>query len=150
MRVVVQRVGEARVDVAGETVGAIAAGLLVFAGFEESDGDGDLDWMAGKLVRLRIFADATGVMNRSVVDIGGEVLAVSQFTLFASTRKGNRPSWQRAAPPTVAQPLFERFVARLEGALGRPVPTGIFAADMQVHLANDGPRTLVIDSRQPE
>ncbi|QKS30782.1 D-aminoacyl-tRNA deacylase [Accumulibacter sp.] len=150
MRVVVQRVGEARVDVAGETVGAIAAGLLVFAGFEESDGDGDLDRMAGKLVRLRIFADAAGMMNRSVIDIGGEVLAVSQFTLFASTRKGNRPSWQRAAPPTVAQPLFERFVARLEGALGRPVPTGIFAADMQVHLVNDGPVTLVIDSRQPE
>ncbi|HRD88136.1 MAG: D-tyrosyl-tRNA(Tyr) deacylase [Candidatus Accumulibacter sp.] len=150
MRVVVQRVGAARVDVAGETVGAIAAGLLVFAGFEESDGDGDLDWMAGKLARLRIFADAAGLMNRSVSDIGGEVLAVSQFTLFASTRKGNRPSWQRAAPPTVAQPLFERFVARLESALGRRVPTGVFAADMQVHLVNDGPVTLVIDSRQPE
>ncbi len=150
MRVVVQRVGAARVDVAGETVGAIAAGLLVFAGFEESDGDGDLDWMAGKLARLRIFADAAGLMNRSVSDIGGEVLAVSQFTLFASTRKGNRPSWQRAAPPTVAQPLFERFVARLESALGRPVPSGVFAAEMQVHLVNDGPVTLMIDSRQPE
>ncbi len=150
MRVVVQRVGAARVDVAGETVGTIAAGLLVFAGFEESDGDGDLDWMAGKLARLRIFADAAGLMNRSVSDIGGEVLAVSQFTLFASIRKGNRPSWQRAAPPTVAEPLFERFVARLENALGRPVPSGVFAADMQVHLVNDGPVTLVIDSRQPE
>ncbi|MBN8453325.1 D-aminoacyl-tRNA deacylase [Accumulibacter sp.] len=150
MRVVVQRVGAARVDVAGETVGAIAAGLLVFAGFEESDGDGDLDWMAGKLARLRIFADAAGLMNRSVIDIGGEVLAVSQFTLFASTRKGNRPSWQRAAAPAVAQPLFDGFVARLESVLGRPVPTGVFAADMQVHLVNDGPVTLVIDSRQPE
>jgi len=150
VRVVVQRVGAARVDIAGKTVGAIAAGLLVFAGFEESDGDGDLDWMAGKLARLRIFADAAGLMNRSVSDIGGEVLAVSQFTLFASTRKGNRPSWQRAAPPTVAQPLFERFVGRLESALGRPVPSGVFAADMQVHLVNDGPVTLVIDSRQPE
>lgn len=150
MRVVVQRVGAARVDVAGETVGAIAAGLLVFAGFEESDSDCDLDWMAGKLARLRIFADAAGLMNRSVIDIGGEVLAVSQFTLFASTRKGNRPSWQRAAAPAVAEPLFERFVGRLEGVLGRPVPTGVFAADMQVHLVNDGPVTLVIDSRQPE
>ena len=150
MRVVVQRVREARVEVAGETVGAIAAGLLVFAGFEESDGDGDLDWMAGKLARLRVFADAAGLMNRSVIDIGGEVLAVSQFTLFASTRKGNRPSWQRAAAPAVAQPLFERFVARLESALGRQVPSGIFAADMQVHLVNDGPVTLLIDSRQPE
>ncbi|MCM8636057.1 D-aminoacyl-tRNA deacylase [Accumulibacter sp.] len=150
MRVVVQRVRGARVEVAGKTVGAITAGLLVFAGFEERDGDGDLDWMAGKLTRLRVFADAAGLMNRSVIDIGGEVLAVSQFTLFASTRKGNRPSWQRAAAPAVAQPLFEGFVARLENALGRPVPSGVFAADMQVHLVNDGPVTLLIDSHQPE
>jgi D-tyrosyl-tRNA(Tyr) deacylase len=150
MRVVVQRVREARVEVAGETVGAIAAGLLVFAGFEESDGDSDLDWMAGKLARLRVFDDAAGLMNRSVSDIGGELLAVSQFTLFASTRKGNRPSWQRAAPPAIAQPLFERFVGRLESVLGRPVPTGVFAAEMRVHLVNDGPVTLLIDSRQPE
>jgi D-tyrosyl-tRNA(Tyr) deacylase len=106
--------------------------------------------MAAKLARLRIFADAAGVMNRSVVDADGEMLAVSQFTLFASTRKGNRPSWNRAAPPDLAQPLFERFVLCLENALGRQVPTGVFGADMQVHLINDGPVTISLDSRQPE
>ena len=152
MRVVVQRVAKARVEVGGGVVGSIGAGLLVLAGFEASDADTDLDldWMAAKLVRLRVFADAGGVMNRSVVDVAGEVLAVSQFTLFASTRKGNRPSWSRAAPPDLAQPLFERFVARLEAALGRRVATGVFGADMQLHLVNDGPVTISIDSRQPE
>ncbi|WP_291993241.1 D-aminoacyl-tRNA deacylase [Candidatus Accumulibacter sp. ACC003] len=150
MRVVVQRVAAARVEVDGQVSGSIARGLLVLAGFEACDAAADLDWMAAKLGRLRIFADAEGVMNRSVVDADGEVLAVSQFTLFASTRKGNRPSWSRAAPPEVAQPLFERFVARLEVALGRRVATGVFGADMQVHLVNDGPVTISIDSRQPE
>ena len=150
MRVVVQRVAAARAEVDGRLSGCIGTGLLVLAGFEACDTDADLDWMAAKLARLRIFADAEGVMNRSVVDADGEVLAVSQFTLFASTRKGNRPSWSRAAPPEVAQPLFERFVARLEAALGRRVATGVFGADMQVHLVNDGPVTIGIDSRQPE
>ena len=150
MRVVVQRVAAARVEVDGQRSGSIGAGLLVLAGFEARDTDADLGWMAAKLARLRIFADAEGVMNRSVVDADGEVLAVSQFTLFASTRKGNRPSWSRAAPPEVAQPLFERFVERLEAALGRRVATGVFGADMQVHLVNDGPVTIGIDSRQPE
>ena len=149
MRVVVQRVASARVEVHAREVGAIGRGMLVLAGFEAADGGQDLDWMAAKLVRLRIFADANGVMNHSVVEAGGEVLAVSQFTLFASTRKGNRPSWSAAARPEVAQPLFERFVQKLEGELGRPVPTGVFGADMQVHLINDGPVTLVIDSRDP-
>ena len=150
MRVVVQRVASARVEVGGEVVGAIGAGLLVLAGFEAGDGDGDLAWMAAKLARLRIFPDQAGVMNCSVVDAGGEVLAVSQFTLYASTQKGNRPSWSRAARPELAQPLFEIFVQRLERELGRRVPTGVFGADMQVHLVNDGPVTIAIDSRDPQ
>lgn len=150
MRVVVQRVGQAAVAVDGRTVGAIERGLLVLAGFEAGDGDADLDWMAGKLVKLRIFPDDRGVMNQSVQDAGGDILAVSQFTLYASTRKGNRPSWGRAAPGELSQPLFERFVGKLSAALGKPVPTGVFGADMQVSLCNDGPVTLVIDSRAPE
>lgn len=150
MRVVVQRVASARVEVGGEVAGAIGAGLLVLAGFEAADGDGDLAWMAAKLARLRIFPDQAGVMNCSVGDVGGEVLAVSQFTLFASTKKGNRPSWSRAAPPAIAQPLFARFVRQLESELGRRVPTGVFGADMQLHLINDGPVTISLDSRDPE
>lgn len=150
MRVVVQRVSRAEVAVGDRVTGAIGAGLLVLAGFEEADGDADIEWMVGKLTRLRIFADANSVMNRSVADIGGGVLAVSQFTLFASTKKGNRPSWSRAARGEISQPLFETFVARLSAALGRPVATGEFGADMAVSLINDGPVTLTIDSRNPE
>ena len=150
MRVVVQRVVSARVEVGGVSVGAIGAGLLVLAGFEDGDGDADLAWLSAKLCRLRIFDDAAGVMNLSVVDSGGEILAVSQFTLFASVKKGNRPSWSRAARPEVSRPLFERFVRQLESDLGRSVPTGVFGADMQVHLVNDGPVTIAIDSRNPE
>jgi D-tyrosyl-tRNA(Tyr) deacylase len=150
MRVVVQRVSEAAVSVDGEVTGRIGCGLLVLAGFEEADQATDLEWMAQKLVRLRIFPDAEGVMNRSVVDAGGGILAVSQFTLYASTRKGNRPSWGRAARGEVSQPLFERFVAALTAALGRPVATGVFGADMKLSLVNDGPVTIAIDSRNPE
>lgn len=150
MRVVLQRVSSARVEVGGEVTGAIGRGLLVLAGLEESDTQTDLAWMSSKLTRLRIFPDESGVMNRSVIDAGGEVLAVSQFTLFASVRKGNRPSWSRAAPPDISRPLFERFVRQLESDLGRPVPTGVFGADMKVHLMNDGPVTLFIDSRNCE
>ena len=150
MRVVIQRVRAAAVAVAGEPVGKIGPGLLVLAGFEEADDEADLAWMAGKIVRTRIMADDSGVMNRSVLDADGEILAVSQFTLFASLKKGNRPSWSRAARGDVSQPLFERFVARLSAELGKPVPTGIFGADMQVSLVNDGPVTIMVDSRQPE
>ena len=150
MRVVVQRVKSARVEVGGEIVGAIGAGLLVLAGIEESDGEDDLRWLSAKLTALRIFDDEAGVMNRSVRDVGGEILAVSQFTLFAAVKKGNRPSWSRAARPEISRPLFERFVGVLETDLGRPVPTGVFGADMQVHLVNDGPVTLFIDSRDPD
>ena len=150
MRVVVQRVSEASVTVDGQVSGQIGPGLLVLAGFEDADGEADLDWMAGKIVRLRIMADESGVMNRSVLEAGGEILAVSQFTLYASVKKGNRPSWSRAVRGDVSQPLFERFVAKLAAELGKPVPTGVFGADMQVALVNDGPVTLTIDSRQPE
>ncbi len=150
MRVIVQRVSAASVSVAGEVVGRIGGGLLVLAGFEEADAPADLDWMAQKLVKLRVFADDQGVMNRSVIDSGGEILAVSQFTLYASTRKGNRPSWGRAARAEISQPLFECFVARLGAALGRAAPTGVFGADMQIELVNDGPVTLSIDSKNPE
>ena len=150
MRVVVQRVAAARVEVGGEVVGSIGAGLLILAAFEEIDASSDLAWMSAKLARLRIFPDAAGVMNRSVIDAKGELLAVSQFTLFASTRKGNRPSWSRAARPELAQALFQSFVEQLESASGRRVQTGVFGADMRVHLINDGPVTISIDSRQPE
>jgi D-tyrosyl-tRNA(Tyr) deacylase len=148
MRVVVQRVASASVEVNGGIVAAIGPCLLVLAGFEARDGERDLAWMSGKLSRLRVFDDPAGAMNLSVVDAGGDILAVSQFTLFASVRKGNRPSWSRAAASDISRPLFDRFVRRLETDTGRPVPTGIFGADMKVHLVNDGPVTLVIDSCQ--
>lgn len=150
MRVLVQRVSEAKVSVAGETCGQIAAGLLLLVGVEEVDTPQDIDWLVRKISQLRIFNDDAGVMNRSVLDCGGDVLAVSQFTLFASTRKGNRPSYSRAARGDISRPLFEQFVASMELALGRVVPTGVFGADMQVSLVNDGPVTILLDSREPE
>ena len=150
MRVLVQRVASAQVEVADQVVGDIGQGLLLLCGVEGGDGEADLAWMAGKLTRLRIFPDDSGVMNRSVLDIAGEVLAVSQFTLFASVKKGNRPSWSRAARPEISQPLFEQFVGELESLLKRSVPTGVFGADMKVSLVNDGPVTLMIDSKNPE
>ena len=150
MRTIIQRVTQASVAVDRQKVAKIESGLLVLAGFEDCDTQADLDWMAGKIVRMRIFADAEGVMNRSVQEAGGEILAVSQFTLYASVKKGNRPSWSRAARGDISQPLFERFVARLTAELGKPVQTGVFGADMQVALVNDGPVTLALDSRNPE
>jgi D-aminoacyl-tRNA deacylase len=149
MRTIIQRVTQASVAVDGQKVAKIETGLLVLAGFEDCDTQVDLDWMAGKIVRMRIFADAEGVMNRSVQEAGGEILAVSQFTLYASVKKGNRPSWSRAVRGEISQPLFERFVARLIAELGKPVQTGVFGADMQVTLVNDGPVTLALDSRNP-
>lgn len=150
MRVVIQRVKEASVAVDRNIVGKIGNGLLVLAGFETTDEVADLDWMVGKIVRMRLFADADGVMNRSVQDVGGEILAVSQFTLYASLKKGNRPSWSRAARGELSAPLFDRFVEKLAIELGKPVPTGVFGADMQIALVNDGPVTLTIDSKTPE
>lgn len=150
MRVVVQRVERARVEVAGRVTGEIGAGLTVLLGVAPEDTAEDVEWLAGKLVGLRVFNDADGVMNRSVADVGGGILLVSQFTLHASTKKGNRPSYMGAARPEVAVTLYEGMKARLESLLGRPVPTGVFGADMQVHLVNDGPVTLVMDSRRRE
>ena len=150
MRVVLQRVSRASVAVDARVTGEIGRGLLVLAGAAADDADEDRDWLARKIVQLRVFPDDEGVMNRSVADVGGEVLAVSQFTLYASTRKGNRPSWSGAAPPEVARPMFDAFVAALERELGRPVPTGVFGAEMQVALVNDGPVTIAIDSRARE
>lgn len=150
MRVVVQRVASARVTVGERITGRIDRGLLVFVGIEAADTEADGIWLAEKLVRLRIFADETGQMNRSVADCGGGMLVVSQFTLHASTAKGTRPSFNAAARPEHARPLYEQFVARLSGALGRPVATGEFGTLMQVDLVNDGPVTLVIDSKARE
>lgn len=150
MRVVVQRVKQASVTVNEAVTGQIGHGLLVLAGFEEGDTDSDLDWMAGKLTRLRLFSDASGTMNCSIQEAAGEMLAVSQFTLYASVKKGNRPSWSRAARGDISGPLFERFVDKLTAILGKPVPTGVFGADMQVALVNDGPVTLTLDSKCPE
>ncbi|MDN0073820.1 D-aminoacyl-tRNA deacylase [Crenobacter sp. SG2303] len=150
MRVLVQRVREASVTVDDEVVGAIGAGLLLLVGIEEPDGDADIDWLVRKISQLRIFNDEGGVMNCSALDVGAEVLAVSQFTLFASVKKGNRPSYSRAARPELSQPLFDRFVSALSATLARPVPTGVFGADMQVALVNDGPVTIWLDSRAPE
>lgn len=150
MRAVVQRVASARVIVDGQPVGAVDRGLLVLLGVAAGDTPADGEWLAQKIAALRIFPDADDRMNRSVRDIGGGILVVSQFTLFASTRKGNRPSFNDSAPPAVAVPLYEDFVRRLETALGRPVATGRFGAMMQVALVNDGPVTLVIDSRLRE
>ena len=150
MRVVLQRVAEAKVEVGGRTVGAIGRGLLVLAGAAPDDTDDDRDWLARKVVQLRVFPDDAGTMNRSVREAGGAILAVSQFTLYASTRKGNRPSWSGAAPPDVARPMFDAFVAALARELGAPVATGEFGADMAVTLVNDGPVTIAIDSRVRE
>ena len=146
MRLVIQRVREASVTVDDQLTGQIGPGLLVLAGFAPTDNTPSLTWMCRKLVQLRIFGDENGQMNRSVVDTGGQILVVSQFTLLADARKGNRPSYIGAAPPAVAEPLYKQFVALVAVELGRAVPTGIFGADMQVRLLNDGPVTIVLDS----
>lgn len=150
MRVVVQRVRRASVSVEGQPVGRIGVGMAVLAGIENGDGEQDIEWLAGKLARLRIFDDERGVMNLDVTQAGGEILVVSQFTLHASTRKGNRPSYLRSAPEAVSRPLYEQFVRRLRELAGRPVETGRFGADMLLDLQNDGPVTILIDSRNRE
>lgn len=150
MRALIQRVREASVSVDGSSVGAIGPGILVLAAMAADDDDADRDWLARKIVALRIFDDDHGMMNRSIVDVAGAILAVSQFTLFASTKKGNRPSWSGAAPPEIAQPKFDAFVAALERELGKAVATGVFGAAMQVALVNDGPVTIWLDSRHRE
>ncbi len=136
--------------IAGAAISSIGAGLLVLVAVEEADTAEDVTWLAGKLIRLRIFSDETGLMNLSVQETGGEILVVSQFTLFASTRKGNRPSFVRSARPEVAIPLYEQFLVRLAAELGRPIQTGEFGAAMQVALVNDGPVTIAIDTKARE
>ena len=150
MRVVIQRVLEASVSISGAVTASIGPGLMVLVGICEEDGREDIEWLVRKIAALRVFDDEAGVMNRSVVDVGGDVLVVSQFTLMASTKKGNRPAYIRAARPEVAIPLYEQFCAALEAALGKPVPTGTFGADMQVSLINDGPVTICIDTKNKE
>ena len=147
MRVVIQRVTEASVTIGGQVRSSIGKGLLILLGIGPDDGTEDIDWLVRKVVGLRIFDDEAGVMNRSVVEVGGEALVVSQFTLMASTKKGNRPSYIGAAGHEIAIPLYESFCQALAEAVGRPVGTGEFGADMQVALVNDGPVTICIDSK---
>ncbi len=150
MRVVIQRVSEASVTVENKTISSIHQGLLILIGIENNDTQEDIDWLSGKISRLRIFGDEHGVMNKSILDIDGDAIVVSQFTLHASTKKGNRPGYTKAAKPEVAIPIYERFVAQLESDLGRKVGTGIFGADMKVSLINHGPVTITIDTKNKE
>src|SRR5690625_4435210 len=150
MRVVIQRVQKANVKIADEVVGEIEGGLLVLLGVEEADTQEDIDWLVRKVSRLRVFDDENGVMNLSLVDTGKQALVVSQFTLHASTRKGNRPSYIKAARPEFAEPMYEKFVKALEKEIGKPVPTGGFGAMMEVSSINDGPVTIIIDSKTRE
>jgi D-tyrosyl-tRNA(Tyr) deacylase len=150
MRVVIQRVLEASVVVDEKVVGSINNGLLVLLGIEDADTEEDINWLSNKIVGLRLFDDAEGVMNLSVKDIGGDILLISQFTLMASTKKGNRPSYIKASKPPIAVPLYEQMIATLTNDLGKAVQTGIFGADMKVSLMNNGPVTITIDSKNKE
>jgi len=150
MRVVIQRVSEASVKVDDQIAGTIHKGLLVFIGVEDADTKEDIEWISSKIVNLRIFDDASGVMNLSVKDIDGEILLVSQFTLHAATKKGNRPSYIKASKPAIAIPMYEQLIDQLKNDLGKEIPTGIFGADMKVQLVNDGPVTIVMDSKNKE
>jgi len=150
MRAVIQRVSEASVTINRLTNRSIGPGMVVLLAIEEADTPEHIEWLSGKIVRLRIFDDGEAVMNRSIQETKGEILLISQFTLFASTRKGNRPSYSRAASPQIAIPLYESFVRKLSDDLGRPVQTGEFGADMKVHLINDGPVTIIIDTKLRE
>jgi D-tyrosyl-tRNA(Tyr) deacylase len=150
MRTVIQRVSSASVTVEGEVISAIETGLLVLLGVTEEDGMDDMQWLIRKITNLRIFNDADGVMNLSLSDINGEVIVVSQFTLYAATKKGNRPSYIKAAKPDIAVPLYQAFVLELEKELGKKVGTGVFGADMKVELVNDGPVTISMDSKNKE
>jgi len=147
MKLVIQRVSEASVQIESNIKGEIKAGLLVLAGIAANDNDEDLTWLAKKIVSLRIFSDEAGKMNRSLQDTGGDILLISQFTLHASTKKGNRPSYIAAAPPAIAISLYEQFIQTVEQELGKPIQTGTFGADMQVRLLNDGPVTIIMDSK---
>lgn len=151
MRVVIQRVSEASVTIGGQCYSKISKGLMILVGFEEKDDSSQaLEWLCAKIINMRIFSDQDGKMNLSVLDVQGDILVVSQFTLHASTRKGNRPSFIRAAPPAISEPLYNDFIRHMEALLQKPVATGIFGADMKVSLINDGPVTIMMDTEQPE
>jgi D-aminoacyl-tRNA deacylase len=150
VRIVIQRVSSATVTVAGDITGQIGRGLLVLLGIEDADTDEDITWLSNKITQLRVFNDEAGVMNLGVKDVGGDILLVSQFTLHAATKKGNRPSYIRASKPETAVPMYEKMIGQLSTDLGKPVQTGIFGADMQVSLLNDGPVTICIDSKNKE
>ena len=150
MRAVVQKVSEAHITINRETKKQIGPGLLILLGIEDSDGPADIEWLSGKISRLRIFDDSEGVLNLSVLDVEGSVMVVSQFTLHASIKKGNRPSYIKAAAPEVAIPLYEKFISTIEHDLSKPVVTGEFGAYMQINLTNDGPVTLMIDTKNRE
>jgi D-tyrosyl-tRNA(Tyr) deacylase len=150
MRAVIQRVLEASVEIEGRTVSRIGTGLLVLLGVEDGDTPDDVAWLSGKVAKMRIFSDPEGKMNQSVTEAGGEIIVVSQFTLHASTKKGNRPSFLKSAVPAISEPLYEQFCAALERETAKPVGRGIFGADMKVALVNDGPVTILIDSRARE
>ena len=150
MRIVIQRVSKASVTIAGKVKSAIGKGYLILLGIEETDSSADVDWLVRKVIGLRVFDDEQGVMNRSIMDAGGEVLVISQFTLFASYKKGNRPSWLRAAKHEISVPLYEEFCQKLSQELGKPVGTGEFGAYMQVELLNDGPVTICMDTKNKE
>lgn len=150
MRVVIQRVTQANVVIEGNINGQIEKGMMILVGIEEADGDEDIAWLTKKIVNLRIFDDEKGVMNLSILDKGGDILLISQFTLHASTAKGNRPSYIKAAKPDISIPIYEKFIKSLETALGKKIATGIFGADMKVTLTNDGPVTIIIDSKNRE
>mgnify|MGYP000977308401 CR=1 FL=1 len=150
MKAVVQRVSKASVDIEEQTVASIETGLLVLLGIVNDDTLDDIKWLSNKIANLRVFADDNNVMNKSLIEVKGEVIVVSQFTLHASTKKGNRPSYIKAAKPEIAIPLYEKFVRTLQAQLGKSVQTGVFGADMKVHLVNDGPVTIIIDSKQKD
>jgi D-tyrosyl-tRNA(Tyr) deacylase len=150
MRAVIQRVTRASVTIEGKIHGKIGNGLLVFVGIEDNDGPDDIEWLSGKIVNMRIFNDEKGVMNISLKDVDGDVLLISQFTLHASTKKGNRPSYSRASKPEIAIPLYERTIHQLSTDLGKQIQTGSFGADMKIELLNDGPVTIVIDTKNKE
>jgi D-tyrosyl-tRNA(Tyr) deacylase len=150
MRAVIQRVSEASVTIDGNVHSRIGNGLLILLGIEDADGDEDIQWLSGKIVNLRIFDDTGGVMNRSVIETGGGILIISQFTLHASTKKGNRPSYIRASKPDIAVPLYEKMLKQLSLDLGKAVKAGVFGADMKVSLLNDGPVTIIIDTKNKE
>lgn len=150
MRAVIQKVKRARVSIEGNIYSEISEGLLVLVGIEDADTEEDIEWLCGKIVRLRIFDDENGVMNLSVEDIKGEIMAVSQFTLHASTKKGNRPTYIHASKPEFARPMYEKFVAELQNLSSKEVKRGVFGADMQIELVNNGPTTIIIDTKNKE